>query len=108
MERSNGDRFGRISTKTSYSERSVEVLPYLCDYAARINSPSVNPGDFSIRIAAFDDYRRSEGVNGGHGTTTRGQGLGACERSDRRESLWHGRAGAPRSCCGNPPELLEG
>ncbi|KAD7480219.1 hypothetical protein E3N88_03355 [Mikania micrantha] len=65
-------------------------------------------GDFSIRIAAFDDYRRSEGVNGGHGTTTRGQGLGACERSDRRESLWHGRAGAPRSCCGNPPELLEG
>ncbi|MFS8012919.1 hypothetical protein Hanom_Chr14g01326701 [Helianthus anomalus] len=48
-------------------------------------------------------------IVGGHGTTTRGQGLGACGRCLRHESLGHGRAGAPRSCCcWNPPELLEG
>lgn len=67
MERSNGAGFGRVSssssTETSDGEGSVEVLPYLSDYAIRVNSPGVDPGDFAILIAAFDDDCRSEGVN---------------------------------------------
>ncbi|MFS7961060.1 hypothetical protein Hanom_Chr08g00710331 [Helianthus anomalus] len=38
----------------------------------------------------------------GHGTTTRGQGLGVWSRVERRVSLARGRGRAPRSRCRMP------
>ncbi|KVI09993.1 hypothetical protein Ccrd_011618 [Cynara cardunculus var. scolymus] len=60
MKRSNGDGFGRVNTESSNGEGGIEILTHLSDYTL----PSVDPEDFAILIAAFNEDRRSESVNG--------------------------------------------